>query len=301
MGLGVALYNLLPLGRKDVVDNLESDAGDLPGSAANDKRLNEKIGQLSNPNLLDNGNLAHPINQRGYASHTITSNLPSPMPFIVDRWIVTITSCGTCTVSVTDKGIKGTMAADSEGSIGIRQFFDENLIKSLEGKTITMTIKVSEYQNHGTGSKLLLFGKLNGVDTNFGYVGITGPGVFSKTIVLPSSGIEKLWAHIYFADARNGSVDGDGTTVEWVKMEIGDLSTPFVPPDPATEWMKCQRYYKEIGCQMAPIGYTANELFFKYSYQSMRIPPTPKFKNNQFNVFNGVRIGNEGKRSTMST
>ena len=31
--------------------------------------------------------------------------------------------------------------------------------------------------------------------------------------------------------------------IKWVKLEPGTVATKFVPPDPATELLKCQRYY----------------------------------------------------------
>ena len=41
------------------------------------------------------------------------------------------------------------------------------------------------------------------------------------------------------------SFGGDGTVKPyWAKLEIGSVATPFCPPDPATELMKCQRYYQ---------------------------------------------------------
>lgn len=35
--------------------------------------------------------------------------------------------------------------------------------------------------------------------------------------------------------------------VEWVKLELGSVATPFVPPDQASELLKCQRYGEPIG------------------------------------------------------
>ena len=41
------------------------------------------------------------------------------------------------------------------------------------------------------------------------------------------------------------SFGGDGTVKPyWAKLELGSIATPFCPPDPATELMKCQRYYQ---------------------------------------------------------
>ena len=37
---------------------------------------------------------------------------------------------------------------------------------------------------------------------------------------------------------------GKSAVLNWVKAEIGSVATLFVPPDPATELTKCQRYYQ---------------------------------------------------------
>ena len=34
--------------------------------------------------------------------------------------------------------------------------------------------------------------------------------------------------------------------LNWAKLELGSVATPFVPPDPATELAKCQRYYQRL-------------------------------------------------------
>ena len=35
----------------------------------------------------------------------------------------------------------------------------------------------------------------------------------------------------------------DTRKIEWVKLEVGQVATQFVPPDPALELVKCQRFY----------------------------------------------------------
>ncbi len=40
-----------------------------------------------------------------------------------------------------------------------------------------------------------------------------------------------------------GTEVGNSVKLAWVKLELGSAATPFVPPDPATELLKCQRYF----------------------------------------------------------
>ena len=42
---------------------------------------------------------------------------------------------------------------------------------------------------------------------------------------------------------NKGTEAGNSLKLAWVKLEVGDGATPFVPPDPATELAKCQRYF----------------------------------------------------------
>ncbi|MCH5207662.1 MAG: hypothetical protein J1F04_02160 [Oscillospiraceae bacterium] len=36
----------------------------------------------------------------------------------------------------------------------------------------------------------------------------------------------------------------ENVEIEWIKLELGNTATPYSPPEPATELMKCQRYYQ---------------------------------------------------------
>lgn len=50
------------------------------------------------------------------------------------------------------------------------------------------------------------------------------------------------------------TIKGDNATLNWAKLERGNAATAFVPPDPATELLKCMRYYETImsaGCDRA--------------------------------------------------
>ncbi|MBS6585778.1 MAG: hypothetical protein KH345_06450 [Eubacterium sp.] len=42
---------------------------------------------------------------------------------------------------------------------------------------------------------------------------------------------------------NKGTEAGNSLKLAWVKLELGSAATPFVPPDPATELLKCQRYF----------------------------------------------------------
>ena len=80
--------------------------------------------------------------------------------------------------------------------------------------------------------------------------------------------------------------------IAWVKVEYGNVATAFIPPSPAEELLKCQEYYREISGVFNPTVYTAKLLDVAITFEPpMRVFPTLKFKNNQFNSLNGTRIG----------
>ncbi len=42
------------------------------------------------------------------------------------------------------------------------------------------------------------------------------------------------------------TITGNGDVISWAKLEIGSAATAFIPPDPATEFLKCCRYFQII-------------------------------------------------------
>ena len=108
---------------------------------------------------------------------------------------------------------------------------------------------------------------------------ITSPGTYSFTWKAISSAI----GNIVGIGILN-SVNGNSTyKINWVKLEIGSIATPFTPPDPAIELLKCQRYYYQItnkrGSAYTPIamGYAKSADIFDSLISlpvSMRVYPT---------------------------
>ena len=93
------------------------------------------------------------------------------------------------------------------------------------------------------------------------------------------------------ASASAGTASYDNTTKTFTltaagevfssaKLEIGCIATPFVPPDPATELAKCQRYFHRLGgngryFRLYGIAYGSNSLRFSYNPPvQLRTTPT---------------------------
>ena len=51
---------------------------------------------------------------------------------------------------------------------------------------------------------------------------------------------------VYDDTTKTFTITGNGDVISWAKLEIGCAATAFIPPDPATELMKCRRYYRTL-------------------------------------------------------
>ena len=76
---------------------------------------------------------------------------------------------------------------------------------------------------------------------------------------------------------------GTNITISWVKLEYGRFdhpATPFASPDPATELLKCQRYYQvvDLGQPVFAMGNGASIIRFGVTLPTaMRADPTAEF------------------------
>ena len=216
-------------------------------------RVSETTKQMIiNENLLINPDFA--INQRG--AETIESDGSSAEQnrrYFVDRWMAQSNTYQTkfkFSQKSARGGIKGTLLESSGQNVELSYYFENDYINKFRGKTVTVSFYVSELvrQGEGTGNanrnNLFLWGKVNGVERQLdGVVPIDKTGYYSKKFTIPDAELDKISLQIYFADYRYGSVAGDSMTLDWIKMELGEVATPFCPPEPAMELLKCQRYY----------------------------------------------------------
>ncbi len=180
----------------------------------------EKISSqnVSNPNLLDNPDFK--INQRGQSSYTASGQ------YTVDRWLHN-TVDGFKVSPVADGIQLDTRSVTSSTTKGTLIQYIENY-EALLGQTMTISVNL-------------------------------GGKIYTQEVVIPTSAgstkalsiANKMDVFLY----HNGSNrlafnirlnNGVNVTVKRVKLEIGSCSTPFVPPNPAEELLKCQRHYEKI-------------------------------------------------------
>lgn len=180
----------------------------------------EKIGvdNVSNPNLLDNPDFK--INQRGLSVYTASAQ------YTVDRWLHN-----------TVDGFKVSPVAD-----GI-QLDTRNVTSTTVKGTLIQYIENYE----------ALLGQTMTISVNL------GGKIYTQEVVIPTSAgstkalsiANKMDVFLY----HNGSNrlafnirlnNGVNVTIKRVKLELGSCPTLFVPPNPAEELLKCQRYYEKV-------------------------------------------------------
>lgn len=191
----------------------------------------------SNPNLLINGDFQ--VNQRGLVSYESGR-------YTVDRW--RLQSDTNCILDVTSKGVKITTKRVGTWS-NFSQFFDIKDFKSLVGKTLTLTFKtvrptdkVSQIWALNSGNGKTHYYCNAGLGTNEFYEnGMTD--IFSTTFVLDSI-TDTGW--IEFGIQLKSDAVGNSIELEWAKLEVGTVATPFIPRPYGEELALCQRYFERV-------------------------------------------------------
>ena len=203
----------------------------------------------SNPNLLDNSNFA--INQGGKTSWSSVGQT-------VDRWRL-VSGTGIVGTGTSVNGRYHYIRANN-GNMTIRQYIERPL-KYNTNYTITIG-----YADSSAAIK---------------------PEEISGTVTIGSSGGSVTWDTgigtaqvVLYVPLSNSSSNGhayvsiSGITnlgyIYYIKLEEGDVATPYEIPDPATELLKCQRYYlkQTTGCQISgSVGNGGN-----YGYVTLWLP-----------------------------
>lgn len=217
-GQGLSTNDYSDEEKQQVADN-KTDIEDLKNGATpagNSLKLNGLTAEefVSNPNLLINTDFKNPVNSSGKTSWTSTGTT-------VDRWSI---STANATAEITEGGLAVTFSSTIYGS-AIMQTLPYDL-ESLAGKTFAVSAKIDGVVYSGI---ITLPDTLDGVTVDTTNVNC-GVGVYMDMIKSESStamlfrivmGVEKT------------------ITIEWIKLEPGSVATPFVPPNPEVEKLKC--------------------------------------------------------------
>ena len=185
----------------------------------------------SNPNLLINPDFA--INQRGgniYSYSVASGSIDGG--FTVDHWISTIVGSGNSGSYNAETHILSGSVLDKNGYYANLCQFIENPVR-FAGKTLTFSAGMSELDQPA----LIQIWRTEGTTTT----GVAATHYNLKadkvlTFTMPSDLTEASKIRVVLQ--TRGSVK-----LDWAKLELGSAATPFVPPDPATELLRCQRYF----------------------------------------------------------
>lgn len=170
-------------------------------------------GIISNPNLLDNPDSS--INQRGLSEYR------GDGLYCTDRWFIQAPG-GELVVTVLENG--GVHIENNVGNSGILQRIEENIIEEGNVYTISVDIDEKRYSTQVVPDK-----------NNNANISRYGDTPYYAVIVFDVyNGVWAVYPYVVYTTAH--SVD-----VGRAKLELGSVATPFVPPNPALESIKCQR------------------------------------------------------------
>ena len=176
---------------------------------------------LSNPNLLINPDFR--VNQRGQAEYT--------SGYTVDRWY----SPGKCSAAPISGGVKLTSMVTASSTT--HAFWQDFEFPLPPGK-YTLSLKAADVTGVWAARIRTVTAAGDYVDSY--YTLALREGVNKVSVDLPDG----EYISAVSIGFNKGTEAGNSLKLAWAKLEGGSLATPFVPPDPATELAKCQRYYQ---------------------------------------------------------
>lgn len=244
--------------------------GNLVGAI---NELKGNVDQLSNPNLVINPDFR--IWQRGETFNTVNNG-----QYTADRWNIATPHGGLdgVTVSKVENGIRIMNASDKY--VHFRQFIDGKDYTALN-QEFTLSVKIK-----GKEPKIIS-GVVNGAksisstDGNFIFVVACNSSLKTVNVEIVSNANDWI--------------------VEWVKLELGTVPTPFVPRSYGEELALCKRYYRNYDVDLGAsnfYGYahdtTALSITMNFD-TPMRIAPTFTLKNNT------IRRNSNGEILTLSS
>ncbi|MCQ2017483.1 hypothetical protein [Clostridium butyricum] len=253
----------------DLAAKVQTNTENISKNNKSIEEVNSHLNEIANPNLLINSYFINPVNQRGKNSYNVNGG------FTIDRWRLFYETKGFMTIN--------------DGYISISNDVSENTyleykydidMKFLEGKKVTFTIVYKSSATYRLNSFIASASEPVNI-----YLPPTDDWTV-KTLTYDLSSwkysIGKPESSIIL-QAYDGSSFTNGTLdVKYIKLELGDKSTPFVPRLYGEELALCQRYYTVLNYAMNTGGKIAsqyvnelNKVLFDVDLPTpMRILPT---------------------------
>lgn len=216
----------------------------------------------SNPNLLTNPDFR--VNQRGMTEYS--------SGYTADRWFIEGNKC-TVTAGADGVLIKSAIKVDSNAHV-----LWQKAENPLAPGKYTLSLNVLEVS--GVWSARIRTVNASGDYVDSYYTSMLHNGVNKVSVDLP----EGEYISAVSVGINKGTEVGNSLKLAWVKLEVGDGATPFVPPDPATELAKCQRYLYVLRGSLLRAGLaeaysTSYAIFYLYAPASFRTIPSVSFEN----------------------
>ena len=215
-----------------------------------------------NPYLLINPDFL--VNQRGQNEYS--------SGYTVDGWYI---EGNKCSVRPNADGILITSAINPGSNT---HAFWQKIENPLAPGKYTLSLNVLEVS--GAWSARIRTVNASGDYVDSYYTSLLHKGVNKVSVDLS----ESEYISAVSVGINKGTEAGNSLKLAWVKLESGSLATPFVPPDPATELAKCQRYLYVLRGSLLRAGLaeaysTSYALFYLYAPASFRTVPSVSFEN----------------------
>ena len=191
---------------------------------------------FSNPNLLINGDFQ--VWQRGESFNNVSANT-----YFADRWVFAPEGGAIANISKGPNGEAIINVTTGGTSSSVRYYMTDEQVKRLAGKKYTLTIDAE------VDTDLTVFvGAFNAIS-------ISGNQGNKKTLYANTR--QKLsWNfEINYNSGTTGHIQAMRfNTVGWtgtlkiygIKLELGEVATPFIPRPYGEELTLCQRYYQKL-------------------------------------------------------
>ena len=255
-----------------------------------------QLKDLANPSILINGDFRKPINQRNFSRRSYTG---SNWAYGIDRWVIGILDSAGQSECVLNDGYISLKSKANDGCINIYQILENPHL--YYGKTLTGSFKyrivkgqpnsfnVSAYNNlvkngaffnsNTSENKLIADGEWHVYTFTYTVSGQKLEDNFTSLLI----GIGSLVKNVSDEDYTwvKPTVDTQ-IDIEWVKLELGSIATPFIPRPYAEELALCRRYYEISSGDIIISGFkssTGYEAEWTYTVEK-RINPTIDYGNN---------------------
>ncbi|MGN1109924.1 MAG: hypothetical protein ACI4RK_11145 [Oscillospiraceae bacterium] len=186
---------------------------------------------VSNPDLMINPDFR--TNQRGESAY-------SEVGYTVDRWKLQFPNSSVSIEEGSYKlGLKSSALSTSIASV----------IQTIEeperfcGSMVTLTVDYKTVVSNRVYIEVATTDHSDASHVVAGKFITEGAGKYSITGIIPDD-VKTMVVRIYGADRRAGDDVDAYSIINYAKLELGSIATPFTPPDPSVELAKCQRYYQ---------------------------------------------------------